>query len=135
MKTNIPPHPNTPLYLNNYKRKEVITMPRTKGSKNRPKTNTTKDYASQIAEKQEAIASLNTEIASIQKAIEEQKNTLKEKKSALKKAEKELTSLEAKKAKADAKAAEEAKKTEAEAVLKKLLASGMSADEILEKLK
>ena len=40
-------------------------MPRTKGSKNRPKTNTTKDYASQIAEKQETIASLNTEIASI----------------------------------------------------------------------
>ena len=80
-------------------------MPRTKGSKNRPKTDITKDYASQIAEKQVFIASLNTEIASIQKAIEEQKNTLKE------------------------------KKTEAEAVLKKLLASGMSADEILEKLK
>ena len=70
-----------------------------------PKTNITKDYATQIVEKQETIASLNTEIASIQKAIEEQKNTLKE------------------------------KKTEAEAVLKKLLASGMSADEILEKLK
>ena len=34
-------------------------MPRTKGSKNRPKTNITKDYASQIAEKQETIASLN----------------------------------------------------------------------------
>ena len=44
-------------------------MPRTKGSKNRPKTNT--DYASQIVEKQETVASLNTEIASIQKAIEE----------------------------------------------------------------
>ena len=43
--------------------------------------------------------------------------------------------MESKKAKADAKAAEEAKKTEAEAMLKKLLASGMSADEILEKLK
>ena len=40
-------------------------MPRTKGSKNRPKTNITKDYATQIAEKQETIASLNTEIASI----------------------------------------------------------------------
>ena len=65
-------------------------MPRTKGSKNRPKINTTNDYASQIAEKQETIASLNTEIASIQKAIEEQKNTLKEKKTALKKAEKEV---------------------------------------------
>ena len=60
---------------------------------------------------------------------------MKEKKTALKKAEKEVASLEAKKAKADAKAAEEAKKTEAEAVQKKLLASGMSADEILEKLK
>ena len=70
-------------------------MPRTKGSKNRPKTNITKDYASQIAEKQTAL----------------------------------------KKAKADAKAAEEAKKAEAETVLKRLLASGMSADEILEKLK
>ena len=70
-------------------------MPRTKGSKNRPKTNITKDYATQTAEKQETIASLNTEITSI----------------------------------------EEAKKAEAEAVLKKLLASGMSADEILEKLK
>lgn len=110
-------------------------MPRMKGSKNRPKTNITKDYASQIAEKQESITSLTAEIAFIQKAIEEQKNTLKEKKSALKKAEKEVASLEAKKVKADTKAAEEAKKTEAEAVLKKLLASGMSADEILEKLK
>ena len=46
-----------------------------------------------------------------------------------------MASLEAKKAKADARAAEEAKKTEAEAVLKKLLVSGMSADEILKKLK
>ena len=108
-------------------------MPRTKGSKNRPKTNN--DYATQIAEKQETIASLNTEIASITANIDTLKADLKEKKSALKKAEKEVTSLEAKKAKADAKTAEEAKKTEAEAVLKKLLASGMSADEILEKLK
>ena len=33
-------------------------MPRTKGSKNRPKTNITIDYASQITEKQEIIASL-----------------------------------------------------------------------------
>lgn len=80
-------------------------MPSTKGSKNRPKINTTNDYASQIAEKKEQVVNLTTEIASIQKA------------------------------KADAKAAEEAKKTEAEAVLKKLLASGISADEILEKLK
>ena len=104
-------------------------MPRTKGSKNRPKNNITKDYASQIAEKQETVVSLNTEIASITANIDTLKADLKEKKTALKKAEKEVASL------ADAKAAEEAKKAEAEAVLKKLLASGMSADEILEKLK
>ena len=35
-------------------------------------------------------------------------------------------------ANADAKAAKEARKTETEVVLKKLLTSGMSADEILE---
>lgn len=96
-------------------------MPRTKGSKNRPKTTHT-DYAFQIAEKQEAIASLTAEITSITANIDTLKADLKEKKTTLKKAEKEVASLEAKKA-------------EAEAVLKKLLASGMSADEILEKLK
>ena len=110
-------------------------MPKTKGSKKRPKTNITKDYVSPIAEKQEAIASLNTEIAFIIANIDTLKADLKEKKTALKKAEKEVATLEAKKAKADTKAAEEAKKAEAETVLKKLLASGMSADEILEKLK
>ena len=82
-------------------------MPRTKGSKNRPQTTHT-DYSTQIAEKQESIASLTAEIASIQKAIEEQKNTLKEKMAVLRKAEKEVAMLEAKKEKADAKAAEEA---------------------------
>lgn len=110
-------------------------MPRTKGSKNRPKINTSNDYASQIAEKQETIAFLNTEITTVTANIDALKTDLKGKKASLKKAEKELTSLEAKKAKADAKAAEEAKKAEAEDVLKKLLASGVSADEILEKLK
>ena len=108
-------------------------MPRTKGSKNKPKT-VTADFATQIAEKQSAKEALTAEIASITANIDTLKADLKEKKTALKKAEKEVASLEAKKAKADAKAAE-AKKTEAEAVLKKLLASGMSADEILEKLK
>ena len=66
-------------------------MPRTKGSKNRPKTNN--DYASQIAEKQETIVSLNTEIASITANIDTLKADLKEKKSALKRTEKEVASL------------------------------------------
>ena len=109
-------------------------MPRTKGSKNKPKT-VTADFATQIAEKQSAKKALSVEIASITANIDTLKADLKEKKAALKKAEKEVTSLEAKKAKEDAKAAEEAKKAEAESVVKRLLASGMSADEILERLK
>ena len=95
----------------------------------------TSDFATQIAEKQSAKEALVAEIASITANIDTLKADLKEKKTALKKAEKEVASLEAKKAKADAKAAEETKKAEAESVLKKLLAEGMSADEILAKLK
>ena len=68
---------------------------------------------------------MTAEIASITANIDTLMADLKEKKSALKKTEKEVDSLEAKKAKADAEAVEEAKKAEAEAVLKKLLANGM----------
>ena len=83
----------------NKKERDIHPMPRTKGSKNRPKHTT--DFASQIAEKQESIASLNTEIASITANIDTLKADLKEKKSALKTVKKELTKLEAKKAAAD----------------------------------
>ena len=48
---------------------------------------------------------------------------------------KEIVRIEAKKIKAETKAAESAKKAEAEDVLKKLLAEGVSADDIIEKLK
>ena len=109
-------------------------MPRTKGSKNKPKTMTA-DFATQIAEKQSAKEALAAEIASITANIDTLKADLKEKKASLKTIDKEIVKLEAKKEKADAKAAEEAKKAEAEAVLKKLLAEGMNADEILAKLK
>ena len=109
-------------------------MPRTKGSKNKPKTMTA-DFATQIAEKQSAKEALTAEIASITVNIDTLKADLKEKKASLKAIDKEIVKLEAKKAKADAKAAEEAKEAEAESVLKKLLAEGMSADEILAKLK
>ena len=109
-------------------------MPRTKGSKNKPKT-VPADFASQIAEKQSAREALSAEIASITANIDSLKVDLKEKKASLKSIDKEIVKLEVKKEKADAKAAEEAKKEEAESVLKKLLAEGMSADEILAKLK
>ena len=109
-------------------------MPRTKGSKNKPKAMTA-DYATQITEKQSAKEALAVEITSITANIDSLKADLKEKKASLKAIDKEIVKLEAKKAKADAKAAEEAKKAEAESVLKKLLAEGISADEILAKLK
>ena len=109
-------------------------MPRTKGSKNKPKT-VTADFATQIAEKQSAKEALTAEIASITVNIDTLKVDLKEKKASLKAIDKEIIKLEAKKEKADAKAAEQAKKAEAESVLKKLLAEGVSADEILAKLK
>ena len=57
------------------------------------------------------------------------------KKAELKSIDKEIARIEAKKVKAETKAAESAKKAEAEDVLKKLLASGVSADDILAKLK
>ena len=109
-------------------------MPRTKDSKNKPKT-VTADFASQIAEKQSARKALSAEIASIAANIDSLKADLKEKKAELKSIDKKIARIEAKKIKAETKAAESAKKAEAEDVLKKLLASGMSADEILEKLK
>lgn len=108
-------------------------MPRTKGSKNKPKI--TNDFASQIAEKQESITSLTNEVASITANIDTLKADLKEKKTALKSTQKELTKLVAKKAAVDQKAAEAAKKNEAENLVKKLLAEGVSADDIIEKLK
>ena len=109
-------------------------MPRTKGSKNKPKI-VTADFATQIAEKQSAREALSAEIATITANLDSLKTDLKEKKTSLKAIDKEIVKLEVRKEKADAKAAEEAKKEEAESVLKKLLAEGMSADEILAKLK
>lgn len=109
-------------------------MPRTKGSKNKPKT-VTADFTSQIVAKQSEREALSAEITSITTNMESLKADLKEKKASLKAIDKEIVRLEAKKAKADAKAVENAKKAEAEFVLKKLLAEGMSADEILAKLK
>ena len=104
-------------------------MPRTKGSKNCVTAST--DCDAQIAKLQKDKALLEEGGAKTVAQIER----LKPQKAEIKQTEKAIAKLEAKKAAADAKAAEAAKKVEAEAVLKKLLASGMTADEILAKLK
>ena len=111
-------------------------MPRPKGSKYKPKTvKATVDFAAQLAEKQAAKEAVTAEIASIAANIDTLKADLKTKKAELKSIDKEIARIEAKRVKAETKATEAAKKVEAEAVLKKLLASGMTTDEILEKLK
>lgn len=104
-------------------------MARPKGSKNAVRTKKANiDYAAIVAEKTAAKEQIETEIAALSDNISVLKEQLKSKKSALKVAAKELSKAEAKKVVAEKKAAE------AESVLKKLLASGMSADDIIAKL-
>lgn len=109
-------------------------MPRTKGSKNRITAST--DFDAQIAKLQKDKAMREEDFSETVAYIEELKNdikslreSLKPQKAEIKQTEKEIAKLEAKKV------AEVAKKVETEAVLKKLLASGMTADDVLKKLK
>lgn len=115
-------------------------MPRTKGSKNC--VTASADCDAQIAKLQKDKALLEeggaktvAQIERLKTNIKSLRESLKPQKAEIKQTEKAIAKLEAKKAAAEAKAAEAAKKVEAEAVLKKLLASGMTADEILAKLK
>ena len=113
-------------------------MPRPKGSKNkspRKITVTNNDYEALIAEKSSAKENLTVEIASLEKNLASIKADLKAKKAELKKLDTELSKLEEQKAAFDAAQAEEAKKAELEETIQKLMADGVSAAEILEKLK
>ena len=116
-------------------------MPRTKGSKNKVKAAGV-DYENLIAaaqkEKEEAeaeVAKTNASIEELKTDLQFMKETLKMQKADVKAAEKKLTKLEEKKAKADIAAEAEAKKIQAQEMINQLLTNGMSADEILEKLK
>ena len=111
-------------------------MPRPKGSKNKAKSTTTQlDYESLIAEKSSSKEALVADIAVLEENLTSIREELKAKKAELKKLDTELGKLEAQKAEADAKAVEEAKKAELEEMIQKLMADGVSAAEILEKLK
>ena len=68
-------------------------------------------------------------IEELKNDIKSLRESLKPQKAEIKQTAKEIAKLEAKKV------AEVAKKVETEAVLKKLLASGMTADDVLKKLK
>ena len=111
-------------------------MPRPKGSKNKVKTTTqSTDFTSLIAEKSSSKEALVADIASLEENLANIKADLKEKKVELKKLDTELGKLEEQKAAFDAAEAEKAKKAELEETIQKLMADGVSAAEILEKLK
>lgn len=112
-------------------------MPRPKGSKNKVKSTNTQpiDFDILIAEKSSTKEALVADIASLEENLANIKVDLKAKKAELKKLDTELGKLEEQKAAFDAAQAEEAKKAELESVLQKLMADGVSAAEILEKLK
>ena len=113
-------------------------MPRPKGSKNKSPRKVTvvnNDFDALIAEKSSAKESLTVEIASLEENLTSIKEELKAKKAELKKLDTELGKLEEQKAAFDAREAEKAKKAELEETIQKLMADGVSAAEILEKLK
>ena len=111
-------------------------MPRPKGSKNKVKSTTAQlDFTSLIAEKTSAKENLTVEIATLEENLTALKADLKAKKAELKKLDTELGKLEEQKAEVEAREAEEAKKAELEEMIQKLTADGVSAAEILEKLK
>ena len=120
-------------------------MPRPKGSKNKvtraraPRKASTAtqstDLAALIADKSSAKEALAADIASLEENLTALKTDLKAKKAELKKLDTELGKLEEQKAAFDAREAEEAKKAELEEMIQKLMADGVSAAEILEKLK
>lgn len=118
-------------------------MPRPKGSKNKVTRNKapgkttipTADFDALIAEKSSTKEALVADIASLEENLTSLKADLKAKKAELKKLDTELGKLEGQKAEVEARAAEEAKKAELEETIQKLMADGVSAAEILEKLK
>ena len=112
-------------------------MPRPKGSKNKVKPTNTQpiDFTSLIAEKSSSKEALVADIATLEENLTSIREELKAKKAELKTVEKELVKLAEQKAEVEAREAEEEKKAELESVLQKLMADGVSAAEILEKLK
>lgn len=112
-------------------------MPRPKGSKNKVKSTNTQpiDFDTLIAEKSSTKEALVADIATLEENLTSIREELKAKKAELKKLDTELGKLEEQKAAFDAREAEEAKKAELEEMIQKLMADGVSAAEILEKLR
>lgn len=127
------------IFIIQSKRNGVYTsMQHPKGSKNKTPRKTpipTVDFTTLNDEKSSTKEALLADIVSLEENLTVLKVDLKAKKAELKKLDNELAKLEEQKAAFDAAQAEEAKKVELEETIQKLMADGMSAGEILEKLK
>ena len=110
-------------------------MPRAKGSRNKKKAVANVDYAALIEEKLTEKADTASQIDAKNEELTTLKTELKELKAQAKSLDKEIAKLQAVQAAKEAAEVEEAKKAELEEVLKQLMAEGMSAQEILDKLK
>lgn len=111
-------------------------MPRPKGSKNKKKAAVSiVDYAAQISEKQTTKTEVAQQIESKNEELAALKAEMKELNAKAKSLDKEISKLEAAQAAQEAAKAEAAQKAELEEVLKKLMADGMSAQEIMDKLR
>lgn len=111
-------------------------MARPKGSKN--KSTVLKqgaDILAQIAEKEAVCAAMELEISELEQQLEAIRDALKERKAVQKAAAKELAALQAYKEKAEREALEAAKRVELSELIQKLMDEGMSAGDIMEKLK
>jgi phage shock protein A len=109
-------------------------MPRPKGSKNKPKAAQNIPLDALIAEESERIKGLEEEANAVESEIAELSGKLKGLKTDLKKAAKKLQVLEEQKAQEAAKAAAAAAKEALQEKIDQLLASGLSLDDILNKL-
>ena len=110
-------------------------MSRPKGSKNKKTLLSEAQLDDKIVAAEVAKRKLTEEERKLLAAMEDVKAQLKAKKKELRAAERTLTVLREKKKQADDVAAEAAQKKEIEAVVKTLVSSGRSADEILDMLK
>lgn len=109
-------------------------MPRPKGSKNKPKPAGNLPLDVLITEEAAKVAELEEEVSAVETEISEQSAKLKALKSELKKAAKKLQGYEEQRTQEAAKAAAAAAKEALREKIDRLLADGMSPEDILEKL-
>lgn len=110
-------------------------MPRPKGSKNKKSITPAPNLVEQIDAQEKVVSALTDDLGVINAEIKQQQLFAKAKKKEIRKAEKVLATLKAKQEEAAAIAEAAAAKAQIEDVVSKLISSGKSAEEILNRIK